>query len=329
MKPFRFCGSLAARLQPFSAHAVGQVSSRRIVVMLAMTVLAGAASASSLYSFGPDDSGVGRVFTQLAPAGPAVPLGDGTAAFNGGLTYRASNQRFYAIENDAAGNSALTSFTAVAPTALATPLALGMGFYGGLAADTGGSMLYAIASDFLGVSSLYRIDPSTGAAVLVMLGAGYYGGLAFDSIDGNLYAISGDDVGVQRRVSKIDLHAAGGPAVSTLFDLGDGSLAFQGGLAFDAVAARFVVIGNDSLDDSALYSFTDAGASSLVDLATPLGVGFVNVGLAFAPDAVAVPEPASALLFAAALPLLWRFVRRGAHAHRFPLPANLHKGSEP
>jgi len=283
----------------------------RIVGFWVLSLLVGTAhAADSLYAFGPDGDGVGRVFTQVVPSAPGVALGDGSVAFNGGLTYLASDQRFYAIQNDAYGNSALTSFTAAAPSALSTPLALGTGFYGGLAADSGSSTLYAVASDSFGASTLYRIDTSSGAVALTALGLGFYGGLVFDSADGDLYAVGADDFGVQRRVSRIDLGAAGGPAVSTLFDLGDGSLGFQGGLAFDALAQRFVVIGNDAFAQSALYAFTTLGAASLVDLATPVGVGFVNVGLAFAPAVAAVPEPASIVLLAGAMPLLLLFSRR-------------------
>jgi len=312
-----------------STNDGGRRAGWRIVSVFVLNLWAGTAiAADPLYAFGPDGNGVGRVLSQVAPSAPGVALGDGTAAFNGGLTYLASDERFYAIQNDASGNSALTSFTAAAPTTLATPRMLGMGFYGGLAADSDSSTLYAVASDPVGASTLYRIDPATGATALAALGFGYYGGLAFDSADGDLYAIGADDFGVQRRVSKIDLDAAGGPSVTSLFDLGDSSLGFQGGLAFDASMQRFVVIGNDMFSRSSLYAFSTIGATSLVDLATPVGVGFVNAGLAFAP-AAAVPEPSTTLLFAAALPLLWLFVRRGAHANRTALPVNHHEGSEP
>lgn len=304
---------------------------RRIAALVVLATWGCAASAAlTLYAFGPDADGVGRVFTPVLPTAPGVALGDGGVAFNGGLGFLASTGRFYAIENDALGNSALTSFSATAPSALAAPLALGAGFYGGLAVDSGKSTLYAIASDAFGVSSLYRIDLGVGATALGVLGSGYYGGLAFNSVDGELYAISGDDFGVQRRVSRIDPDAAGGPAVTALFDLGDGSLAFQGGLVFDALAAHFVVIGNDAFADSALYSFTGAGATSLVDLAAPVGVGFINVGLTFGPDVtiepVPTPEPAAALLLGIALPLLGLFGRRVRRHERIALPVNTREG---
>jgi hypothetical protein len=303
----------------------------RIVSTLVLSLLAGTAFASDpLYTFGPDGNGVGRVLSRIVPPAPGVALGDGTAAFNGGLAYVASEERFYAISNDASGHSALTSFTAAAPTAMATPRALGTGFYGGLAADGDSSTLYAVASDPVGASTLYRIDPATGVTAVAALGVGYYGGLAFDSADGDLYAIGADDFGVQRRVSRIDLDAAGGPSVTTLFDLGDSSLGFQGGLAFDASMKRFVVIGNDMFAHSSLYAFSTSGATSLLDLATPVGVGFVNAGLAFAPASVpAVPEPSSVLLLAAALPLLWLGVRRRANANPATRPSHHPEGSKP
>jgi len=320
------CDDCEASKRLMSTQGGGRGIGWRIVSVFVLNLLAGTAmAADSLYTFGPDDNGVGRVLSQIAPSAPGVALGDGTAAFNGGLTYLASDQRFYAIQNDASGNSALTSFTAAAPAMLATPLALGMGFYGGLAADSDTSTFYAVASNPVGASTLYRVDPTTGATALAALGNGYYGGLAFDSADGDLYAISADDFGVQRRVSKIDLDAASGPSVTTLFDLGDSSLGFQGGLAFDASMQRFVVIGNDMFSRSSLYAFSTTEAASLVDLATPVGVGFVNAGLAFAPVAP-VPEPSSAMLFAAALPLLWLFMRRGARVNRTARPSHHHEG---
>lgn len=269
----------------------------------------------ALYAFGPDSNGVGRTLTQVAPAAPGVALGDGTTAFNGGLTYSAAANLFYAIENDSFGGSYLTSFGLAAPSVLSTPIALGAGFLGGLALDTGSAGLYAIGSDAFGNSTFYSVG-SGGATALDAIGLGFYGGLVYDSADDSFYAIGADDSFVQRRVSRIDL-SGGGVTVTTLFDLGDAGTAFNGGLAYDAATASFAVIGNDRFGNSALYGFTTAGAASL-SAGQVIGAGYFNVGLAFAPasDIVAtpVPEPSTTALFLAGVGVLVFWERRRTRA---------------
>ncbi|WP_085315812.1 hypothetical protein [Derxia lacustris] len=252
-------------------------------------------SPGTLYAIGSDANGVGRTLSAVDPLGAGTDLGDGSLAFNG-LAFLASTGRAYTVGNDSFGNSFLTSFLPTTPSVLAPTVALGSGFYGGLAAS--GSQLYAIGSSSAGASSLYSVG-SGGASLLGGLGSGFYGGLTWNA--GALYAIGGDEFGVQRRFSRIDL-AGGTPTVTTLFDLGDGSLGFQGGLAFDTASNRFVTIANDGFGASSLYGFSLAGASSLSDLGKPLGSGFVNGGLAYL--AAPVPEAPFALLFALGLPVL-------------------------
>jgi MYXO-CTERM domain-containing protein len=67
-------------------------------------------------------------------------------------------------------------------------------------------------------------------------------------------------------------------SASPLASLGDGSIGFNGGLAYDTSNAMLYAIGNDSQGGSALYSFTTSGGS-LTSIAA-LGSGF-NGGLAY------------------------------------------------
>lgn len=273
-------------------------------------LLASAPALAALHAIGPDDQGVGRLFTDLDMPATAVALGDGSRAFNGGLTFSAADGRFYAIANDSFGQSVLTSFSASDPATLSTPVSLGSGFVGGLAAQ--GSRLYAVGQDFSGAASLYRVDGG-GASLVGALGGGLFGGLTYNPRSGLLYGIAADDVGVQRRLVAIDADAAGGPTTTVLFDLGDGSRAFQGGLAWDDTDRRFVAIANDGSGASQLVAFSASSAASLTDLATPLGPGYVNAGLAW--TAAPVPEPEAAWLLLAGLATLagrqaWR--RRAA-----------------
>lgn len=278
----------------------------------------GAAQAGLTYSFGPDDQSIGRVFSTVAPAGATAlaTLGDGSAAFNGGLVYSATAGRFFAIANDGSGASSLVAFSAAAPGSFTLNQALSVGgFTGGLALN--GSTLYAVSTDGNGFSSLYSMDLTGGSlSLLGTLTGALYAGLAFDADDGRLYGIAADDFGIARSVRRIDL--TGGVSDTELFQLGDGSLAFNGGLAYDAATDLFQVIANDALADSRLMRFDLTGAASLTALGGSFGAGYLNAGLALGPDREGgggggggntVPEPPTPALLLA-LAIAWRAARR-------------------
>lgn len=90
-----------------------------------------------------------------------------------------------------------------------------------------------------------------------------------------LYAISGDSFGNPRQVSTFP---PAGPATA-LFNLGDGSLGFTGGLAYSSADSVFYTIASNGFGASSLYSF------DLTGTLTPrfaLGDGFFG-GLAWSP----------------------------------------------
>ena len=68
-------------------------------------------------------------------------------------------------------------------------------------------------------------------------------------------------------------------AVSPLFALGDGSVSYNGGLAYRPTGSTFLAIGNDFAGSSSFVSFTSSGPGSLTSLAA-LGTGFLG-GLAY------------------------------------------------
>lgn len=77
---------------------------------------------------------------------------------------------FTRIANDFLGNSALYSIHGVGAAPVYS-MALGVGFYGGLAWDSTTSSFYAIASESFGVSTLYRFSlGGSGPAALFDLG---------------------------------------------------------------------------------------------------------------------------------------------------------------
>jgi hypothetical protein len=273
-----------------------------IVVGLAM--LLPLPALATLVSIGPDAGFVGRSLSSLSSPAPIASLGDGSLAFNGGLVFDAGSSRLFGIANDSTGNSQLYSFTAAGGGLTPLGSGLGQGFYGGLAENPVTGQLYAVADDVFGSATLYAISSAGTATALAAIGNGYYGGLAW--AEGKLYAMAGDALGVQRDVYAIDLVTV---TASLLFSLGDDSVGFNGGLAYDGVADLFYTIGNDSLGNSALYSFTAGGAGGdLTAIGAPFGQGFVNAGLAIVPaDQVpptpSLPEPPTLALLALALGL--------------------------
>jgi hypothetical protein len=82
-----------------------------------------------------------------------------------------------------------------------------------------------------------------------------------------LFALSGDDFGTPRRVNQIDTSTM---TVTTLFDLGDGSIGFFG---LTYANDRFYTMGDDGSGASTLHSFTLAGAGATTAL-FGLGSGF-------------------------------------------------------
>ena len=261
----------------------------------------GANATEMLFTIGPDASPffVPRTLNELPSTSPVsasflADLGDGSVGFNGGLAYDTADGQLYTIGNDSSGLSTLYSMTTLGGTLTAIGGGLGVGFNGGLAYDSLNDTFYAIANDFLGNSTLYEVSGAGVATPLGAIGVGFYGGLTFNANDGNLYAIAGDAFGAMRNVVAID---AATVAANPLFDLGDGSVGFNGGLTYDVGADLFYVIGNDFLADSTLFSFTLAGSSTpgddLAPIGSSFGQGFLNAGLALAPEVTPPPPPST------------------------------------
>lgn len=305
-------------------------------LMAALTALLVAAShaAPVPYTLGPDPSGIGRVLTALDAVGTPAPLftlGDGSTTFNG-LSYRTGDGRFYAVSNDAFGSSSLVSFAGSGPGTLTTIAPLGEGVVG-MTHRSSVDGFYAVSTSSTGESTLLLVTPTGSAGVVGApgsLGIGFIGGLAFGSSTDLLYGIAADLFGVPRVLNAIDLDAG---TATALFELGDGSLAFNGGLAYDDVAGEFRVIGSDFTGASSLYSFDLSGATSLAALGG-IGPGYLNASLVMAPalDPRPAPEPGTlSLLLAAVLgvrflsatPRHRRTSMRPAHALRITFLAAL------
>ena len=99
------------------------------------------------------------------------------------------------------------------------------------------------------------------------------GGSALASI--TFYTIGPDNQDVPAALTSISL--PGGP-VTTLFNLGGDTLAFNGGITFDPLNNSFYGIANDSLGNSSLQIFTAGGGTAATVEA--LGNGFTS-GLTF------------------------------------------------
>lgn len=305
---------------------VGRVASRGVPVawrtglsaaaLLFALALPGDSVAAALFTVGPDDPAsffpVPRALTPLttgAVVGAGTNLGDGSVGFNGGLAFRPgstpADDRLFAVGNDALFNSTLYS-VATGGSGLASVLPLGAGFAGGLAWHAGEDAFYVVASNFLGASSLHRVPAAGGISSVEFvadIGFGFVGGLTYNADDGKLYAISTDVLGVPRVLNAITLGPT--PTVAPLFSLGDGSLAFNGGLAYNALGDVFYAVSNDASFASTLNTFTLAGAGAF-DVVGAIGVGFGNSALALVPGVIVtpVPEPAGETLAATALALL-------------------------
>ena len=267
---------------------------RSLTSLFAVAVLLGIApgARANFFSFGPDDAGTPRAFTSLTASGTSTlrfNVGDGSLGFNGGVTFRPGDGLFYAVANDFTGASSLVSFAGNGGGTSTSVAALGNGFLGGLAYSQADDAFYAIASDMFGNSRLMRISASGTVTDVAAIGVGFFGGLTLHPLDGLLYAISGDDLGVQRNLSSITTSGS----VTSLFALGDGLLAFDGGLAVDA-SGVFFVVSNDSFGASTLNTFAlGDGGVSLAPVDGPFGQGFSNRGLVVTPTEVPAPAPLS------------------------------------
>src|SRR4030081_3495653 len=83
---------------------------------LALTLLSSnGLQATALYSFGPDNMNDPRSFTAINTTNstpqPLYNMNDLNDGFNGGVTFRSSDNLFYAVINDSSGNSSLISFS--------------------------------------------------------------------------------------------------------------------------------------------------------------------------------------------------------------------------
>jgi PEP-CTERM motif len=251
-----------------------------------------------LYSFGPDNMNDPRSFTAIdtlnSTSQPLYNMNDLNDGFNGGVTYRGSDNLFYAIFNDSSGNSSLISFGLGAGGAFNTLQTIGAGFFGGLAFDKADGNFYGIGLDSLGNSTLYKIALGGPTTSVLSLGSGFNGGLTFDSSDGNLYAISNDSQG-NSTLNRISL-ALGGSVTALSGGLGAG---FLGGVAYDGASNSFYAIANDVLGNSSLNQIVVSGSSVVSEASLfTVGSGFVNAGLA---GADTVPEPSTLWLFASGI----------------------------
>lgn len=288
----------------------------RILSVVALSVICGSPQAAVLYTIGPDNPDalfpVARELTALSTSGASAPvatLPDGSVAYNGGLAFRAGSggnpDLLYAVGNNSAFASTLYSF-GTNGSGVTSVASLGFGFNGGLAYHSGNDALYAISSDPFGVSTLFSVGLSGGPPTVVSLGAlgvGFMGGLTYNPDDGKLYAISYDQAtGTQRLFTAITLGGVN-PVVDLLFPLGDGSLSFNGGLAYDTDSDLFYSIGNDANAMSTLNSFSLLGVGVVNPVGPDFGRGFINAGLAFSSGIFVAPvsEPGIAMLSLAGL----------------------------
>jgi hypothetical protein len=271
-------------------------------VALTLTQLSsGGLQAIPLYSFGPDNMNQPRSFTaidtQNSTAQPLYNMNDLNDGFNGGVTFRASDNLFYAVINDSFGNSSLVSFALAGGGAFNTVQAIGTGFFGGLTFDKANGNFYGVGLDALGNSTLYRIALGGPTTSVRSLGLGFNGGLTFDQTDQNLYAISNDSQG-NSTLNRISL-AGGGSVTALSGGLGSG---FLGGVAYDGASNSFYAIVNDVLGNSSLDQIIVSGSSVVSETSLfSVGSGFVNAGLT---GADSVPEPSTLWLFAGGVSIL-------------------------
>jgi hypothetical protein len=271
-------------------------------VTLTLALLSSAGlQATSLYSFGPDNMNDPRSFTAIntsnSTAQSLYNMNDLNDGFNGGVTFRSSDNLFYAIINDSSGNSSLISFALGGGGNFNTLQSIGTGFFGGLTFDKANGSFYGIGLDSQGNSTLYKIALGGPTTAVLSLGSGFNGGLTFDQTDSNLYAISNDNQG-NSTLNRISL-GGGGSVTALSGGLGTG---FLGGVAYDGASNSFYAIANDVLGNSSLNQIVVSGSSVVSEASLfTVGSGFVNPGLT---GADTVPEPSTLWLLAGGASIL-------------------------
>jgi hypothetical protein len=246
--------------------------------------------ASVLYAVGPDvnftPDQLARVVTSPASVTGVGGMGDGSLAFNGGLTFGFGG-KLYGIANDSTGASSLYSIdpTNGAITLVGSAGGLGFGFLGGLAWDSANSTFYAADLDALGNTTLFSITTAgVAASTGKSLGTGY-SGLAYDSANNTFYGIGDDSLG---NSTLYDFTLLG--SVNSVASLGSG----WGGLTYDPALNVFWAISPVSNVSSQLFQITPGGAESSAFLT--LGDGYVELAVA-----QGTPEPSSELLIGTGL----------------------------
>jgi hypothetical protein len=274
---------------------------RKLLVSVAWAVVVvSQAHATSLFAIGADPNTF--VPDQLASVKTSPPgvttvatLGDGSLAFNGGLTVGPGGL-LYGIANDSTGAGSLYKIQSGGALSLVGAAGgLGFGFLGGLAYNPGTNTFYAAINDSGGNSTLDSITTSgTAASLGLNLGTGF-SGLAYDKANGLFYGIGNDFTGF----STLYDFGLGGP-VNTVGGLGFGF----GGLTYEAANGVFWAIAPVNNAGSQLFQLSPAGT-----LSSPfftLGDGFVELSVA----PVAAPEPAVSATVGAGLLLLGLCFRR-------------------
>jgi hypothetical protein len=140
-----------------------------------------------------------------------------------------------------------------------------LGFNGGFTTGPSG-VLYAIANDFSGASSLYSVQRNGTIALIGAqggLGLGFLGGLTWDPAKSNFYAAALDPFGNTTLYSI----TTGGTATALVQTLPAGF----SGVAYDSANSLFYGIATDNTGLSTLYDFSPGSSST--SLAT-LGFGF-------------------------------------------------------
>lgn len=259
-----------------------------LMALLATASVAHAHAGSFLWAISsdPNNGFVPDQFSSVVTSPPAVmtvaTLGNGSLAFNGGLTIGPGGI-LYGIANDSFDAGSLYAIQANGTISLVGSAGgLGAGFSGGLTFS--GGIFYGAVTDFLGNTTLESITASGVATPLGKSLGTAFSGLAYDSANGTFYGISNDTLSVSTLV-QFTLPGA----VTSIGTLGFGI----GGLTYDAGLNRFWAIGNVNNASSQLLQITTAASVSAPVMT--LGEGFVELAVQ---PASAVPEPGTGLLVA-------------------------------